>query len=439
MSGTKPAPQAPAQNVPPPPPVQAPPGARPQVQLPVPPPGAAPGSAVPMPPPVQAQPLPAPDTAPFPGAPMAPGPARLADKEEVRAALLVPLSGNYAAFGQAMSNAAQLALFEVGDQRLNLIPLDTKGTADGAAAATRQALAQGADVLLGPLFSPEVKAAAPLAREQAIPMLAFTTDRSAVGQGVYALGVLPGAQVNRVIGHARAKGRERFALLARNDDYGRAVAEAFRAAVPAQGGTVAKIEFYDPQAQDLTAVVKRFTEVEARTRGRVKGATDPVPPPPFDAVMIPDEGTRLRSLASLITYYEVDPGQVAFLGTQLWDDAKLAAEPSLHGGWYAAPPTAAHQDFEARYGKAFGALPARLGSLASIAYDATALAAALSRQNIDMSNAALTNPNGFAGVDGLFRLNPDGTSERGLAVREITPQGIKEVSPAPATFAVAGQ
>lgn len=388
---------------------------------------------------MQAQPLPPPfpETA-FSPAPGLLPPARPADKEEVRAALLVPLSGTYAAFGQALSNAAQLALFEVGDQRLNLIPLDTKGTADGAAAATRQALAQGADVLLGPLFSPEVKAAAPLAREQTIPMLAFTTDRSAVGAGVYALGVLPGSQVNRVIGHARAQGKERFALLARNDDYGRAVAEAFRAAVPAQGGKVVKIEFYDPQAQDHGPTVKRFTEVEARTRGRVNGAPDPVPPP-FDAVMIPDEGTRLRSLASLITYYEVDPGSVAFLGTQLWDDAKLAAEPSLQGGWYAAPPAGAHQDFEARYAKAFGPLPGRIGNLASIAYDATALAAALSRQNVEISNAMLTNPNGFAGVDGLFRLNSDGTSERGLAVREITPAGPKEISPAPASFAVLGQ
>lgn len=424
MGGTKPAPQVSAtkpssQGIPP---VQAPPGARPQVQLPQ---GQLPPA--PVQPPSVAQPL-----------PPAAAPARL-DTDEVRAALLVPLSGNLAGYGQALSNAAQLALFEVGDRRLNLIPLDTKGTAEGAAAAIRQALAQGADVLLGPLFSSEVKAAAPLAREQAIPMLAFTTDRSAVGSGVYALGVLPSSQVSRVIGYARSQGKDRFALLARNDDYGRAVAEAFRTAVPAQGGKVVKVEFYDPQAQDLGPVVKRFTEVEARIRGRTKETTGPVPPPPFDAVMLPDEGTRLRSLASLVTYYEVDPTQVALLGTQLWDDPRLAAEPSLQGGWYAAPPTGQHQDFEARYAKAFGPVPPRISNLISIAYDATALAAALSRQNIEISNATLTNPSGFAGVDGLFRLNPDGTSDRGLAVREITPTGPKEISPAASSFSVPGQ
>lgn len=432
MAGTKPAP--------------TPEAARPQV---VPPRAQAPaaGPAVaarPVPvPPLASEPLPPPPgVAVAPPLPVPP-PAiaqRLADKDEVRAALLVPLSGPQAALGQAMSNAAQLALFELADKRFNLIPLDTKGTAEGAAAAAGQALTQGADILLGPLFSPEVKAAAPLAREHGVPLLAFTTDRNALGNGVYTLGFLPGSQVARVIGHARSQGKERFALLARSDEYGRAVADAFRAAVPAQGGRVVKVEFYDTQSPDLTPAVRRLTDADQRGRGKGKETNQATGPVPFDAVMIPDEGTRLRQLASLVTYYDANPDQVAFLGTLLWDDPRLANEPSLQGGFYPAAPTAAHQDFEARYGKAFGPLPGRLGGIASIAYDATALAAILARQpQGDYSAAALTNPAGFAGVDGVFRLSPDGTLERGLAVRQITASGPREVSPAPTTFSVPGQ
>lgn len=368
---------------------------------------------------------------------------RLDAGNEVRAALLVPLSGTYAPWGQAMSNAAQLALFEIADPRLNLIPLDTKGTPEGAAEAARQAMAQGASVILGPLFSGEVRTAAAVAREKAIPVLAFTTDRSAVGGGAYALGVLPETQVARAVAHARSLGRQRFAMLARSDEYGRTVAESFRTAVTGQGASVVKVEYYDPQAPDLVHTVKRFTEVEARTRGRTKerrpsADTAPVPPPPFDAVMIPDDGTRLRQVASMITYYEVDPGAVSFLGTMLWDDPRLTIEPALQGGLFAAPPLAAHQAFEGRYAKAFGPLPARVGNLASIAYDATALVAVLTRQNLDLSPEALTNSNGFAGVDGLFRLRTDGTNERALAIREITRAGIVEAAPALETFAAPG-
>lgn len=439
-------------------PAQTTDASRPQVQAPA-PPRAVESTARPVPPaPVQSEPLPplagqqgsllGPTVVPPPGAeilaptmPVMPGPsARLAEKEEVRAALLVPLSGPQAALGQAMSNAAQLALFELADQRFNLIPLDTKGTAEGATAAAAQALTQGADIVLGPLFSHEVKAVAPLAREHGVPLLAFTTDRNALGNGVYTLGFLPGSQVARVVGYARSQGKERFALLVRSDEYGRAVADAFRAAVPAQGGRVVKVEFYDPAAADLTPAVRRLTDADLRGRGKGKETNQATGPVPFDAVMIPDEGSRLRQLASLATYYDVNPDQVAFLGTLLWDDPRLSTEPSLQGGYYPAAPVAAHQEFEARYGKAFGPLPGRLGGIASIAYDATALAAILARQpQGDYSAVSLTNPVGFAGVDGVFRLSPDGTSERGLAVRQITASGPREVSPAPASFAVPGQ
>ena len=422
----------------------APQAARPQVQSPVAPDAA--GRPVPVPP-GQSLPLPGVDGGPFgttalPGQPLAPSlpGARLAEKDEVRAALLVPLSGPQAALGQAMSNAAQLALFELADQRFNLIPLDTRGTAEGAAAAAAQAVAQGADIVLGPLFSPEVKAAAPLARDHGVPLLAFTTDRNALGNGVYTLGFLPGSQVSRVVGYARTQGKERFALLARSDEYGRAVADAFRAAVAAQGGRVVKVEYYDPQSYDLAGAVRRLTDADARGRGKGKESNQATGPVPFDAVMIPDEGSRLRQLASLATYYDANPDQVAFLGTLLWDDPRLSTEPSLQGGLYPAAPAAAHQDFEARYARAFGPMPARLGGIASIAYDAAALAAILARQpEGDYSAASLTNPQGFAGVDGVFRLSPDGTNERGLAVRQITASGAREVSPAPTTFAVPGQ
>ncbi|CAA7621323.1 penicillin-binding protein activator [Magnetospirillum sp. SS-4] len=346
-------------------------------------------------------------------------------KSEVRAALLLPLSGPQAATGQALSNAAQLALFEMADSRFSLIPLDTRGSAEGAVAATQQALAQGADIILGPVFSFEVKAAAALAREHAVPMLAFTTDRSAAGAGIYAMGFLPGPQVTRILAHARDQGRIRIGVLARSDDYGRAVAEAAREAIASLGLELVALDYYDPAATDFTQVVKRFTA--RRTAA-------------FDAILLPDDGVRLRNISSLLSYFLSEGADHAYkppklLGTLLWDDARLITEPSLDGGWYPAPPPAAHREFEQRYVKAFGPLPPRVGGVAGIAYDAAALAAALARNGLgDYASATLQNPNGFAGVDGIFRLLPSGIAERGLTVRQIAPQGSYEVSPAPAAF-----
>jgi len=381
--------------------------------------------------------------------PPPPAAAKSGPKEEIRAALLVPLSGPSAALGTMLSNAAQLALFEVADTHFNLIPLDTKGTAEGAAAAARLAIAQGADIVLGPLSSAEVSAASPVLREQGVPMVAFTTIRSVLGNGVYSVGFLPGPQVRRVVAQAEAENRSRFAVLAPDNPYGRAMVEELKTAVAEGGAQLVKIEYYDPAVADPTPVAKRFADY-AHRRGeleREKKATlgrsgnQPaseaanVNSTPFDAVLLPDEGVRLKSVASLITYYGIDPGPVRLLGTMVWDDPSLADEPALQGGWFAAPAQAAHAEFEARYLKAFGPLPSRMSNFASNAYDATALAAILARQGQgDYTQAALTNPNGFAGVDGIFRLLPDGTSDRALAVREIMRGGAKEISPAALAF-----
>lgn len=410
MSGTKPAAQSRAEPAP----------QRPQVHLPT---EALPpvARAEPPPPVISAQPA---------------AGLGFAGRDEVRAALLAPLSGPYAAWGQAMSNAAQLALFDVADARFNLIPLDTKGTPEGAVQALAQARSQGADIVLGPVFSAEVKAVAEQARQWGMPLLSFTTDRTALGQGVYTLGFLPESQVRRVIAHAMAQGKEKFALLARSDEYGQAVAEAFRTVVPQLGGRVTRVDYYDPQAKDVSAIVRRFTESDSRTQGRDKKDTSPVPPPPFDAVMIADDGTRLRTVSSLVTYFEVDIDKTPILGTMLWDDPRLSAEPSLQGAWFAVPAGEPYAEFERRYAAAFGTRPPKAGTLrASLAYDAAALAATLVRQNLDYSQGTLTNANGFAGIDGLFRLRADGAAERGLAVREIAKSGPRDIAPAPTSFA----
>lgn len=412
LGGTKPAPQA--QSVP----------------APAPPPAAAKTAPAAK---VTAAPAPAePQVASLPPAPPSsmPAPVRTIHQGEVRAALLLPLSGPQAAIGQALSNAAQLALFEIADAKFSLIPLDTKGTAEGAAQAAQAAMAQGATIVLGPVFSFEVKAAAPVVRDQVVPLLAYTTDRSVAGSGVYALGFLPGPQVARVMAHAREQGLRRIGVLARADDYGRAVADAAKEAAALQGLELVAVDYYDPAASDFTQMVKRFAARKGVTSKGVPGSA-------YDAILLPDDGVRLRNIASLLSYYMSEDGAEVprLLGTLLWDDPKLAQEPALVGGWYPAPPAAGHLAFEQRYAKAFGALPPRLSGLAGIAYDSTALAAALARNGMgDYGSAVLQNPNGFAGVDGIFRLGANGVAERGLIVKEIAPTGAREVGPAPSAF-----
>jgi len=400
------------------------------------------GQAAAPPPPTEAAP-PSVETPP-------PGPAGhvpLGPGQKAMVGLLLPLSGPNASLGQGMLDAAQMALFDVKGGRVALLPRDTRGTAEGAAAAARDALDQGSRLLIGPLTAPEVEAVKPLARERGVSVLAFSTAVNVAGDGAYVLGLLPSEEVRRVLGFAHQKGAQRFAVLAPESAYGRLVVEALKAEVETEQVSIAQTVFFDPNAIDLGSSVRQLAnfggrKVEldpqrkqlANAPGSGSEEAQAAGDPGFDAVLLPEGGQQLKTLAPLLPQYGIDPAHVRYLGTGLWDgDPTLAAEPALEGAWYAAPDPTGRVEFEKRFATLYGHTPPRL---ATLAYDATALAAALSRgpEGADFSAEALTNPNGFVGLDGIFRLRPDGPVERGLAVIEIHRTGNTVVSPEPQSF-----
>ena len=348
-------------------------------------------------------------------------------------ALLVPLSGANAELGQAMLDAAQLALFESGGDRLILVPRDTGGNAAGAAGAARAVIGDGARLILGPLLAPEVEAVKPIAQDAHLNVIAFSTVTNLAGGNTFLMGFLPRQEVVREVGYARERGLARFAALAPNSPYGHLMADALREVASASGGSVTKIEFFDPRAGDVSPAIQRLLP-----GGGAEGSAAPPPVSPpaasFDALLLPEGGARLKQIAASGQRRRAATAKpVQLLGSGLWDAPDIGSEPALVGGWFASSPPEARQDFERRFSATYGHNPPRL---ASLGYDAAALAAVLARGQAGepFSQQAILNPSGFTGVDGLFRFTPNGLVQRGLAVLEVEPQGTTVVSPAPQSF-----
>jgi ABC-type branched-subunit amino acid transport system substrate-binding protein len=230
--------------------------------------------------------------------------------------------------------------------------------------------------------------------------------------------------VAREVSFARGQGVARFAALAPNTPYGHLMGDALKDIASSAGVSVTRIEYFDPRTGDTTAPIKRLTTGAGGPQGG--GA-------PFDALLLPEGGDRLKQIARQLKAAGIDSAQTHLLGSGLWDDPSIPSEPALTGGWFAASPPDARRDFEGRYKGAYGHPPPRL---ASLAFDAAALAAVLAKSGDPepFSQQAIQNPNGFTGVDGLFRFGADGLVQRGLAVLEVEPDGDKVVSPAPRTF-----
>lgn len=375
------------------------------------------------------------------------------DGNAIRVGLLLPLSGQQGPLGRAMRDAALLALFDFGDERFELLPHDTRGQPGEAAYAAGLAVGDGAQLIVGPLLGPSVESVAPMARAAGVPVIGFSSDRRVAGDGIYTLGFLPGAEVDRVAGYALSRGLGRFAVLAPDDAYGATVTNALYETVSRYGGNVIEVAYFDPSGNNLDAVIRELADFDERRaallalREELAGKDDELSKKtlerlenletlgdlPYDTLLIADGGSRLQRLAALLPFYDIDPRKVRMLGTGQWDTAGVGAEPALLGGWYAAPSPEKRAQFTERFRSVFGYEPPRL---ATLAYDAMALAAVLARGGAERpyTTEALTLPSGYAGRDGIFRLTPEGVTERGLAVLQVRRKGAQVIDPAPTSF-----
>jgi len=366
-------------------------------------------------------------------------------------ALLAPLSGPNAERGRALAAAAQLALSPPGSPPLDL--RDTGGTAQGAAAAAQAALAAGAGIIIGPLTAAETAAVAPLARAARVSVLAFTNDPGQAQPGVWTLGIMPAQQLRRLVAAAAAQGKTRFAAVLPDSDFGRAMAAALTEATTAASLPPPDIRFHTGATASINATVREIADyasrrgpVDAQMRtarstrtaeGRRRAdeiARTAIPPPPVDALLLADTGEALGTIASLLPYYDLDPPAVRVLGPALWGAAATRSDADLRGAWFAAPDPAFRAGFDAQYQAQFGT-PAP--GLADFAYDAASIARVLAAEG-GYSAAALTRAEGFAGVNGVLALQPDGTVRRGLALFEIRRGRAELIEPAPDAFGTPG-
>jgi branched-chain amino acid transport system substrate-binding protein len=330
---------------------------------------------------------------------------------QAKVAALLPLSGANAAIGQSLLESIQLAFNDArGGVPIELLSRDTGGNAEGARRAAESAVQAGATLIVGPLLGGEVPAVAEVARGAGVPVLSLSNNASIAAPGVYALGMLPQTQVERMVAFARAKGARRFALVAPDDLYGKIIEDAFRNVVAGGGGQLVGVERYAGNMNGVSNAVKRIAAVNG-------GA---------DAILLAGNGDNLLLASTFVPYYDIDTKKTQVLvATVGWDDPRLQQEAALFGAYIAAPLTPKREEFTRRFKQAYNK-DAPL--LASLGYDAAALAIAAIRDGGETGlTNALINPSGFEGYDGVFRLRPDGTNQRLLPVLQFQRGGARQV------------
>src|SRR5262245_37604138 len=347
-------------------------------------------------------------------------PANTLGTGPVKVALILPLgaSGNAGAVAQSMRNGAELGMAQFGGD-IQVLTRDDAGNASTAQQVAQQAIDEGAEIILGPLFAPSVQAVGHVARARNIPVIAFSTDSSVAGKGVYLLSLLPESDVDRIVEYAVSQGKRSFVALIPENAYGSVVEGEFRQVVAEKGGRIVAFERYSAaRAQEA-----------ARGVAQAAGSAD--------ALFIPGDSESVSAMVQALSTAGVNLQRLQLLGTGLWENPRTFANALLQDGWYVGPdPTAPNSfksSFASRYRTRFGSDPERA---ASLSYDAVTLAAALAKTQGTkrFTPEVLTNASGFSGTDGVFRFRPDGSNQRGLAVLKVTKSGGQSVWPAPRAF-----
>ena len=362
---------------------------------------------------------------------------------DFRVAVLLPLTGEFAKQGNGLKNATMMALEDVNDDHLVLQYYDTKGTPEGASIAVTNALNQDAQLIIGPMLSTSVQAIAPAAKRKGVPVIAFTSTSDVLQEGVYTMGLLLDEQVDRIMTYAARHNRSRFALLVPDNTTGIASARAALKSAVKNNVSVTAIGFYKPGTTDFTDLLRKMTRYDARTaqleqeQRKYSSAAangdanairmmnklkklDSYGDIGFDAVLIPDGGASLKSAVAMFGYYDVFSPEVKFIGTSIWDSTPLNKESTMRGSWYPALTNQNSAHFTDKYAQIFGEKPS---SLYAFGYNAVALASAISRNGTDNLDSKIVNPEGYLGVNGVFRFFANGFNQHSLDIKEVQSNG----------------
>ncbi|WP_397605320.1 penicillin-binding protein activator [Sphingorhabdus sp.] len=331
-----------------------------------------------------------------------------------RVALLLPVTGPDADVGQSIANATALAL---ADTKVTNIRMVTYDTGLGVAAATQRAIADGNKVILGPLRGYNVVEVAEIARPSGVPIISFSNDVGVAGQNVFLLGHLPNQSIERVVLYAKSQGINRFAAVVSSNVYGQRAQSNITTAVRAAGGILLGIQESNGTPASADAAARRLAQMGA-----------------IDAILVADSGRAAMAIVPALRRSGLRTAKI--LGTDLWNiDGTLAGSSPMYGAWFASVSDTLYTQYATKYRARFGKAPLRLSSLG---YDSVLLVARVARDwrpGTRFPIGQLTDPQGFIGVDGAFRFNPNGMTDRMLEVQEIQAGKFVTVSAAPSQFA----
>ena len=357
-------------------------------------------------------------------------------KEKIKVALFLPFSGKNKELGWHLFNAATLSLFDNDlNNNVELVLIDSGDTPQEATKAFKEVVKQEIKGVIGPVFSTSVEAIEADVKANNIVAISLSNnpklvDKTTSKSGIFLAGIMPEAQIEKIVSYAIDQHKSTFAIIAPNTEYGIVMTDLMKKTVKRKDGDFISSEFYATNTKDFNGIAARIVasfKVPAHLAQKNKSKKDAPALKDSDRIypkiiFIPESGKSLAKIVEAVKSQNKDEREFQIVGSAQWDDISTLTDSKLVGAWFSAPEHERFHTFEQSYFQTFNKFPPRI---TSIVYDSVAVVADLAEKKgtkleiADFTAYSVWPKNGFSGIDGLFRFLPNGLIQRNLAMLQV--------------------
>ena len=336
--------------------------------------------------------------------------------EKIKIGLIVPLSGSYSQLGNTIIKSVRLAINKIDDDRIEIIPKDTKSNPINSLRSSKELYEQGVRIVIGPVFNESTKY---LDELKGMTFISLTNKIYGKPSNVISAGVNALSQINTIKKFKKIKSLERSIFLIPKTDYKKEI----NLAIDKTNIKLKDKFYYDTDPTLLTAQIEKLTRYSQRKKNLKDEITrlensliynkekkienlkkkDTLGGINFDSVIIADFDESLKSVATSLLYTDVSSKRISYLTLNQWFDETLLKETSLHPIYFPSINKENYDVFVNEYNNHYKSKPNQISFLS---YDLFGLVYFLIYKNdFKISNNIFYGKNKFKGKIGVFEIN----------------------------------
>ena len=335
---------------------------------------------------------------------------------KIRIGLVVPLSGEYAFVGESIIKSVRLALNQINDERIEIVPEDSGANPIDTLRASKKLYTQGIKIIIGPVFNESSRY---LDELKEVTFISLTNKIYGNPPNVISAGVNAISQLNTIDKFRKINEIERSIILIPKTHYRKEIDEALTK-------TELKLKdkfFYDTDPTLLTAQIEKITRYPQRKQNlldeikRIEDSNlnnkekkienlkkrDTLGGINFDSVIIADFDESLKSVATSLLYTDVSSTRVSYITLNQWFDDSLLKETSLQPLYFPSINKENYESFKSEYKDAY---QTNANQLSFLSYDLVGLVYFLIYSNdFNLDENIFYKKNKFKGKIGIFEID----------------------------------